>query len=73
MMRVLKSPGTLIRNFRLEKAAELLLNKTGNITQLANSVGISNPSHFTKAFRDYFGVSPRKYLKYQASGITRGE
>jgi signal transduction histidine kinase/DNA-binding response OmpR family regulator/ligand-binding sensor domain-containing protein len=61
------SPGTLIRNIRLEKAAELLLKKTGNITQIANSVGISNPSNFTKAFRTYFGVSPRNYLKRQIS------
>ncbi len=61
------SPGTLIRNIRLEKAAELLLGKAGNITEIANSVGISNPSHFTKTFRNYFGVSPRKYLKYQIS------
>jgi signal transduction histidine kinase/AraC-like DNA-binding protein/ligand-binding sensor domain-containing protein len=56
------SPGTIIRNIRLEKAAELLLEKTGNITEVANTVGISNPSHFTRAFRHYFGVSPRKYL-----------
>jgi AraC-like DNA-binding protein len=61
------SPGNLIRNIRLEKAAELLLEKTGNITEVANSVGISNPSHFTKAFRHYFGVSPKKYLRHQVS------
>jgi signal transduction histidine kinase/ligand-binding sensor domain-containing protein/AraC-like DNA-binding protein len=61
------SPGNMIRNIRLEKAAELLLEKTGNITEVANSVGISNPSHFTKAFRDYFGVSPKKYLRHQVS------
>jgi len=61
------SPGTLIRNIRLEKAAELLLEKAGNITEVANSVGISNPSNFTKTFRHYFGVSPRKYLKRQIS------
>jgi signal transduction histidine kinase/DNA-binding response OmpR family regulator/ligand-binding sensor domain-containing protein len=59
------SPGTIIRNIRLEKAAELLLNKTGNITEVANSVGISNPSNFTKAFRKHFGVSPRNFLKRQ--------
>lgn len=61
------SPGILIRNIRLERAATLLLEKAGNITQVANSVGISNPSHFTKAFRDHFGVSPRKYLKHRAT------
>ena len=57
------TPGTLIRNIRLEKAAEHLRNRKGNITEIANSVGLSNPSHFTRAFRSYFGVSPRDYLK----------
>ena len=57
------SPHALIRNIRLEKAAELLLHNTGNITEVANSVGISNPSGFTKAFRNYFGVSPKRYPK----------
>jgi AraC-like DNA-binding protein len=57
------APATLIRNIRLEKAAELLMAKAGNITEIANSVGISNPSNFTKAFRSYFGVSPKDYSK----------
>jgi signal transduction histidine kinase/ligand-binding sensor domain-containing protein/AraC-like DNA-binding protein len=58
------TPGALIRNIRLEKAAELLLNKGGNVTEVANSVGISNPSSFTKSFRNYFGVSPKDYSKH---------
>jgi DNA-binding response OmpR family regulator len=39
-------PGIYIRNMRLEKAAELLSQKAGNITEVANSVGMSNPSNF---------------------------
>jgi signal transduction histidine kinase/DNA-binding response OmpR family regulator len=58
------SPGTLIRNVRLEKAAKLLLSKKGNITEIANSIGLSNPSNFTKSFRKYFGVSPKDYAKH---------
>jgi AraC-like DNA-binding protein len=50
----------LIHQFR---AAELLLRNNGNIMEIANSVGISNASGFTKAFRDYFGVSLKKYSK----------
>lgn len=58
------SPGILIRNIRLEKAAELLRNRKGSITEISNSVGITNPSGFTKAFRNYFGVSPKDYSKH---------
>ena len=35
----------------------------GNITEIANSVGISNPSNFTKSFRKYFGKSPKDFFK----------
>jgi AraC-like DNA-binding protein len=66
------SPGVLIRNIRLEKAAELLSGNAGNITEISNSVGISNPASFTKAFRSYFGVSPREYLKQKIiTGSTK--
>ena len=57
------SPHLLIRNIRMEKAAELLSRNAGNITEVANSVGISNASGFSKAFREYFGVSPKKYSR----------
>ena len=57
------SPGILIRNIRLEKAADLLRSNAGNITEIANSVGISNPSNFTKSFRKYFGKSPKDFFR----------
>ena len=57
------SPRVLITNIRLEKAARLLILNVGNITEVAYSVGFSNASGFTKAFRDYFGVSPKKYSR----------
>ena len=59
------SPGVFIRNVRLEKAAELLSARAGNITEIANSVGISNPASFTRGFRSYFGISPKEFAKNQ--------
>jgi len=56
------SPVILIRKFRMEKAARLLLSKSGNITEISNSVGISNPSYFTRCFREHFGVTPKEYM-----------
>ena len=62
------TPGNLIRNIRLEKSTELIIKKSGNVTEIANSVGISNPSNFTRSFRNYFGVSPKDYSKHNKSG-----
>lgn len=57
------STSILIRSFRMEKAGILIRGNQGNITEVANSVGISNPSYFTKCFKDYFGISPKDYSK----------
>ena len=57
------SPHLLINNMRLEKAAELLRLNKGNVTEISNSVGISNPANFSRAFREHFGTSPKNYLK----------
>jgi len=64
------APVVYIRNKRLERAAQMLAHKTGNVTEIANSVGISNPSYFAKCFRDNFGMSPKDYNNNgRANGI----
>jgi signal transduction histidine kinase/DNA-binding response OmpR family regulator/ligand-binding sensor domain-containing protein len=55
------SPGVLIRNIRMEKAADLISHHSGNITEVANRIGMSNPSHFTRVFRKHYGISPKEY------------
>ncbi len=53
-----------IREQRLRAAHGLLLNlrEGGSIKQVAASVGFSSQAHFSRAFRDFFGVSPRDLL-----------
>ncbi|RRQ49416.1 response regulator [Maribacter algicola] len=53
-----KSPNQLISEVRLKTAYQLLMNKTGNVSEVAYSVGFSNLSYFAKSFKDKFGVSP---------------
>lgn len=54
-------PSELIRSIRLRKAARLIAAKADTITQIALSVGFDDYSHFSKAFKKHFGVSPTAY------------
>ncbi len=58
-----KSPIELIKEYRINKA-ELYL-KTGqfSVSEVAYKVGFSDPSYFSRCFKDYYKLSPAEYLK----------
>ena len=56
-----ESPGELIRQIRLKKAAELIEQKFGNLSEIALEVGFTNPAYFSEAFKKQFGISPSQY------------
>lgn len=57
-------PSELIRSIRLRKAAKLIARKVDSAAQVALMVGFDDYSHFSKAFKKHFGVSPSGYLHY---------
>ena len=56
------SPSEILRNVRLEKAKEFLINKQGNVTEAAYSCGFTSQSYFTRCFTKYFGTSPSELI-----------
>ncbi|HRI22136.1 MAG TPA: ATP-binding protein, partial [Panacibacter sp.] len=56
-------PNELIRNFRLERALELLQKNAGNITEVAFMTGFSSPAYFSKCFSERFGYAPNEVRK----------
>lgn len=56
-----ESISAYVRRARLERAAQQLLNEEINITWLALDAGYETHSAFSKAFKQYFGVSPTEF------------
>jgi len=59
-----QSATEFIRTIRLKKAAELLSQKSGTISEIAYDVGFNTLSYFTKSFREQFGISPSEYISH---------
>jgi TolB-like protein/AraC-like DNA-binding protein len=47
-----------IREVRLKKAKELLLNENATIAEISYRVGFGSPTYFNKCFHEYFGYAP---------------
>lgn len=56
-----KSPQDFLLNYRMTKAAELLKLTKLSIGDIGNAVGYPNQLHFSRAFKNVFGVSPRNW------------
>jgi len=57
------SPGALIRERRLDRAAQLLRQEHASVTEVVYAVGWNNLSHFAKVFRRRYGMLPSMYAK----------
>jgi signal transduction histidine kinase/DNA-binding response OmpR family regulator len=51
-----------LNDYRLNKAAQILLQHTLNIAQTSSAVGFSDPNYFSKSFKKKFGVLPTHYI-----------
>ncbi len=56
------APSDYIRFIRLKRARILLQNRNTNISEVAYSVGFSNPKYFSTSFKKHFGQSPSAFV-----------
>ena len=55
------SPNELIRNIRLEKAAEMLLRTDQTISEISWATGFGSPVYFRNCFKERYGKTPTEY------------
>jgi DNA-binding response OmpR family regulator/anti-sigma regulatory factor (Ser/Thr protein kinase) len=56
-----QAPGEYLRHYRLHRAAQLLSQQGGNITEIAYEVGFGSLSYFTRSFKELYHQSPSEY------------
>lgn len=63
------SPGRWLLEKRLRRAAELLSHSDYSITQVVFESGFNNISHFNRAFKNVYRLSPIHYRKQNSSQL----
>ena len=57
------SPNLLLKEFRLEKAKEMMKKQHYSISQITFDSGFTSPSYFTKCFKQKYGLLPMNYIE----------
>jgi AraC-like DNA-binding protein len=56
------SPNILLKEFRLEKAKEMMKKRRYSVAQITYDAGFTSASYFTKCFKKKYGLLPMAYL-----------
>ncbi|HPE76336.1 MAG TPA: two-component regulator propeller domain-containing protein [Draconibacterium sp.] len=55
--------GQLMRSLRLQRAADLLKQKAGTVSEICYQLDFNDPAYFSRAFKKQFGCSPSDFIK----------
>ncbi len=55
------SPLDFLRHIRMQRAEELVGKSTENVSQIAYSIGFTDPKYFSKCFKKATGMTPSEY------------
>lgn len=57
------SPGEYIRRIKLQESKQMIRENNLNFTQIAAALQYSTVHHFSRQFKDKFGITPTEYAK----------
>ena len=64
------TPGKWLTQKRLEYAKRLLNTSNRNVNEIAFDSGFENLSHFSRIFKEKYGISPLQYRKKEKNLIV---
>ena len=62
------TPSEYLRNFRIEKAKELLVRTDLPAVQIGRACGLGDPAHFSRLFSRMTGYTPLAYRRRMGLG-----
>ncbi|HEY2825952.1 MAG TPA: ATP-binding protein, partial [Gemmatimonadales bacterium] len=62
-----RAPMDVLRDYRLEQAAQWLVSTDGNVSEIAYAVGFKSVPHFCARFRERFRRTPSAYRREQGT------
>ncbi len=68
-----KTTSKFIRDIRLKKARDLLMDESQTVKQVAYQVGFHSPSYFTRCFMELFGYAPGQAIEHKNEEENQGE
>ena len=60
-----KTTQEFLLSYRMNRAAELLKQPQYSVGDIGCAVGYQNPLHFSRAFKNTYGISPREWRNRQ--------
>ena len=63
------SPVDLLKQMRLERAKVLLNSTTKTVSEIAYSIGFTDPKYFTKCFKKVTGMTPSEYREKESTAV----
>ncbi len=60
-----QSAADYIKTIRLQQAGVLLKSKKLSVSEVCYALGFINQNHFSGLFREFYGMSPKDFVKYE--------
>lgn len=60
-----QTPSMFVLNIKMKQAKKLMLTTGMTSADISNKLGYCNPNHFSRQFKDFYGISPSEFRKQQ--------